>query len=306
MASPDTLHVASVRLAAIAKAADLLWDCWQHGRRVPSIPEDVRPRTREEGYAVQALIQGRSAAPLFGWKIAATSAAGQAHINVTGPLAGRLLQERVIDLSRASEDVAWLPASAGRGRFAVELPFGVNHMKVAEAEFAFRMGRDLSPRDEPYSVDEVLAAVATLHAAIEIPDSRFDDFTIVGAPQLIADNACAHLFVLGSPTDADWRAIDLAAHRVTGSVVPAAPLLGPSSTGNRNEILTCEGNGANVLGDPRIALAWLANELSGLGVTLRAGEVVTTGTCLTPLPIGPGVDVIANFGVLGDVRARVI
>ena len=70
-------------------------------------------------------------------------------------------------------------------------------MRVAEAEFAFRMGVDLPPRPQPYSVDEVLAAVATLHPAIEVPDSRFDDFTIVGAPQLIADNACAHLFVLG-------------------------------------------------------------------------------------------------------------
>ena len=66
-------------------AAELLWDCWQNGRRLQSIPEDIRPRTREEGYAVQATLESRSAAPLFGWKIAATSVAGQEHINVTGP-----------------------------------------------------------------------------------------------------------------------------------------------------------------------------------------------------------------------------
>jgi hypothetical protein len=84
----------------VATAADLLWDCWQNGRRLQSIPEEVRPQTRDEGYAVQATLERRSAAPLFGWKIAATSIAGQKHINVTGPLAGRLLHERVTDLSR--------------------------------------------------------------------------------------------------------------------------------------------------------------------------------------------------------------
>src|SRR6186997_1651465 len=105
------------------QAADLLWDCWQNGRRLESIPEDIRPRTREEGYAVQALLEEHSAAPLFGWKIAATSKAGQAHINVTGPLAGRLLAEKAADLSRRSGAAA---------KTDPELTFGANHMKVAE------------------------------------------------------------------------------------------------------------------------------------------------------------------------------
>jgi 2-keto-4-pentenoate hydratase len=271
----------------MATAADLLWDCWQSGRRLQSIPEEVRPQTRDEGYAIQATLESRSTAPLFGWKIAATSIAGQAHINVTGPLAGRLLHERVTDLSRRNGEAA-----------KAVLPFGVNHMKVAEAEFAFRMGRDLPPRPHPYAVDEVLDAVATLHPAIEVPDSRFDDFTIVGAPQLIADNACAHLFVLGPPAPNAWREVDLVEHRVTGTVV------GRPLTGCQN--LTREGKGANVLGDPRVALAWLVNELSGLGLTLKTGEVVTTGTCLIPLPIAPGIEVTADFGPLGSVSARIV
>ena len=55
------------------------------------------------------------------------------------------------------------------------------------------------------------------------------------------------------------------------------------------------------LGDPRVALAWLANELRELGVTLRAGEVVTTGTCHPPLPIQSGDVFEADFGVIGKV-----
>jgi 2-keto-4-pentenoate hydratase len=256
--------------ASFREASVLLWDCWQQGLRIAALPDDLRPATREEGYAIQAELESRSSAPLFGWKIAATSAAGQAHINVDGPLAGRLLRERVFDSG-------------------AELPFGANHMRVAEAEFAFRMGRDLTPRWEPHTIHDVLAAVEALHPAIEIPDSRYDDFTIVGAPQLIADNACAHLFVVGPAAPPSWRRMDLVEHPVTGSV----------------GALTRSGSGANVLGDPVIALTWLANELSGLGITLRAGQVVTTGTCVTPLPIAPGDVVHADFGVLGAVTVTI-
>src|SRR5690348_4265612 len=156
--------------ANLTDASNLLWEHWTGGRRLAQIPEPIRPSSRADGYAVQATLEGRSGAPLFGWKIAATSIAGQRHINVDGPLAGRLLAEKVVpDGSTIS--------LAG------------NQMRVAELELAFRMGRDLAPRAKPYTVDEVMAAVATLHPAIEIPDSRYDDFCAVGAAQLIADNA---------------------------------------------------------------------------------------------------------------------
>ena len=58
-----------------------------------------------------------------------------------------------------------------------------------------------------------------------------------------------------------------------------------------------------MLGDPREALAWLVNELSNLNVTLAAGQVVTTGTCLVPLTIEAGQHVVADFGALGAVDA---
>jgi 2-keto-4-pentenoate hydratase len=254
------------------RAADVLWDGWLQRSCIPALPEDLRPATRADGYAIQQRIERRSASPLFGWKIAATSKAGQAHINVDGPLAGRLLRERV----HASGDA---------------VPCGTHdEMRVAEAEFAFRMARPLTPRPRPYTVDEVLDAVATLHPAIELPDSRFDNFTIVGAPQLIADNACAHYFVLGDAAPDRWRHTDLVEHRVIGTI---------------DGKLQREGKGANVLGDPRIALTWLANELSGLGLTLDAGQVITTGTCLVPLGVESGDRVRMDFGALGSVGVRI-
>jgi len=67
-----------------------------------------------------------------------------------------------------------------------------------------------------------------------------------------------------------------------------------------------EGGGFNVLGDPRAALAWAANELSGLGISLKAGEIVTTGTCVVPIPIARGDRVEMDFGSLGTVACRLV
>ena len=253
---------------AQAKAAsDLLIQHWREGTTLAALPAPLRPADRAEGYLIQAQLERLSTKPLFGWKIAATSLAGQQHIAVDGPLAGRLLSEMVF------------PDGA-------TIHLGANRMRVAEAEFAFRMNRDLTPRTDPYGIDEVLDAVAALHLAIEVPDSRFEDFTVSGAAQLVADNACGHQFVLGSEAPANWRSLDLASHRVIGQV------------GTR---LSREGLGANVLGDPRFALVWLVNELSRHDLTLAANQIVTTGTCLAPLEIGEGDEVSMDFGVLGRV-----
>jgi len=250
----------------IAAASRTLHRHWRAGTRLEALDASERPLDRVEAYAIQAELGRASTAPLFGWKIAATSEAGQKHINVPGPMAGRILAETVI-------------ADGGTASMAG------NEMRVAEPEFAFRMARDLAPRSSPFAVAEVLDAVDTLHPAIEIPDSRFADFVTAGEAQIIADNACAHLFVLGAPAKANWRSLDLVEER------PVTTLGGKQYVGH----------GKNVLGDPRLALAWLANELRGLGLTLRAGQVVTTGTCHPPLPIRAGDHVAADFGVLGKV-----
>lgn len=255
-------------------ASALLWGHWQGGTTLASLPDLMRPTSRTEGYDIQSRFVAKSANPIAGWKIAATSKGGQAHIGVDGPLIGRLLSERV------HQDGA-------------VVRFGANRMAVAELEFCFRMGSTLEPQAQPYSVDEVLDAVEALHLAVELPDSRFSDFTSVGESQLLADNACAHEFVLGPATTADWRNLDLASHGVVGIV-----------TSQSGERVRAEGKGENVLGDPRIALAWAANELSALSIPLAAGHLVTTGTCVIPMAIAPFDLVEADFGLLGTMSVR--
>ena len=256
----------------IRSAAALLWQHWQHTTRLDELPAHCRPYSRVQAYAIQAELAKLSDQGIAGWKIAATSKAGQQHIEVDGPIAGCLLSKRALE---------------GGARISL----AGNNMKVAEAEFAFRMGAPLPKRASAYSVPEVLAAVATLHPAIEVPDSRYADFTRVGAAQLIADVACACWFALGPATRADWRAIDLAQHGVTAY---------------RNGLVAGQGSGANVLGDPRVALTWIANELCTYGDGLRAGDVVITGTCVTPVPVAAGDRFNADFGEIGAIDAQFV
>lgn len=251
----------------IDQAATRLLDAATSNARLDGLPADCRPADLAAGYAIQERVTQRSGRRVVGWKIAATSVAGQQHIGVDGPIAARLLSEHVI--------------GSGLG-----VPLAGNVMCAAEGEFAFRMGRDLPPRGSAYAVDEVLAAADTLHPALEVPDSRYTDFAHVGAAQLIADAACARWLLVGPAATVDWRTIDLVDHAVVAT---------------KNGAEAARGSGKAVLGDPRVALAWLANEVIAQGAFLRAGDLVTTGACVGPLTVAEGDTVTADFGTLGKV-----
>jgi len=256
-------------------AARRIRSLWLTGQVTDALTGEERPDGEREGYAAQralvtlALEDGDS---LVGWKIAATAAAGQRHLAVDGPIAGRLFA------SRCHADGA-------------EVPIGANRFLVAEAEFAFKLGTDLAPRDAPYSRDEVVAAVETAHPAIELPDTRFADPTRAGKAQLAADDACADRFVLGEPFIDAWRERDLAAQQVELRV---------------NGVNGTVGSGRDVLGDPCVALAWLANAHRLTGAGLARGEVVTTGVCGMPTPYVPGDVLSAEFEGLGRVEASIV
>jgi 2-keto-4-pentenoate hydratase len=253
---------------AIKQAAALLWQTRLDERRVDALPPALRPTSLEEGYAIQEAMLPIVNQPPVGWKIAATSAAGQKHIGVTEPLAGRLFRDFV------QQDGA-------------RRPIARNHMRVAEAEFCFRLARDLPPRGRDYNMAEVCDAVGAMHLAIEVPDARYEVFDTIGAPSICADCAFHAWFLLGKVVP-DWQKLDL----------PNQPV-----RALKKDAVVAEGKGANALGDPRLALTWLANHLNSRGLGLKAGEIVTTGTCVKPVEIAAGDTVVMDFGALGTIRA---
>ena len=252
------------------KAARLIWDSWESGNKINDFPRNISPKSRKEAYEIQKNLEYYSNMSVIGWKIAATSLEGQKHIGVSGPLAGRILKDKVFQPND-------------------EIDFGNNKMAVAEPEFAFKIGKTLEPKKIEYFLEEVMQAVDTLHLSIELPDSRFKNFSSIGEFNLIADNACAHQFVIAPPNQNNWRMIDLSKHKVVIS--------------NSNNVHH-QGVGSNVLGDPRIALTWLVNELSKNNITLDKGMIVSTGTCAKPIPIKIGDTIKADYGKLGSISVN--
>lgn len=132
-------------------------------------------------------------------------------------------------------------------------------------------------------------AVEGVLPGIEVVDSRYDSWTTVGTPSLIADNACHAAWVPG-PLVKNWREVDLAAQQVRLLI---------------NGDLKGEGSGAAVLGHPLNALTWLANELNTRGVGLQAGDYVTTGVTTDIYLAEAGDRVLADFGALGQVELMI-
>jgi 2-keto-4-pentenoate hydratase len=226
-----------------------------------------KPGTVEAAYALQAEVAALEG-PRIGWKIGATSAAVQERLGFDVPFYAPL----------------FAPFVAGNGAaLSIVLVHGVG----MESEFAVTMGRDLAPRAAPYSRDEVAEAVVELAPAIEVVGCRVPGWPADPEPlMIIADDGCNLAFVAGARA-ADWRSLDLPAHAVRVTI------------GGEER---ASGTGADVMGHPLEALAWLANQLSAAGETLRAGEVVTTGTATGFTPVAPGDTVVADFGSLGRVE----
>lgn len=252
------------------QAALQLLATWQEIRQIDALDAAHRPASRAQGYATQAALFAATQDVTYGWKIAATSVAGQKHIGVSGPLAGRLLASRRL--------VSGDPVSLSG-----------NVMRVMEAEFAFHLGRDVLPASQALSQHDVMSCVDALHLAIEIPNSRYTDFEHVGEASLIADFACAGHVVMGAAVQTPWQDKDLSQHVVHV---------------HRAGTLVAQGTGANVLGDPRLALTWLANELISHGMHLKKGDTVITGTCVVPVPVTEGDQMVADFGDLGQVAVQ--
>jgi 2-keto-4-pentenoate hydratase len=235
------------------------------------LPDAVRPRSAGEAYdcqdgVVEQLLDhygGR----MIGYKIACTNVIAQRQLSVDAPFFGRLLSAFCFDS----------PARVDSGQF---------FMRVVEAEFGFRMARDLPPVSAPRSRDEVADAVEGVIPAIEIVDSRFDDWTTIGAPSLIADNACNAAWVPG-PVLTDWRGIDLAAQPVKVWV---------------NGGLERQGSGSAVLGHPLNALHWLVNTLGSRGLGLQSGQYVTTGVTTEVYMAELGDRIRADFGAVGTAE----
>jgi 2-oxo-3-hexenedioate decarboxylase/2-keto-4-pentenoate hydratase len=232
---------------------------------------DVAPQTEAEGYRIQDALHGLLAADfgtLVGYKIGCTSPVMQRYLDIPHPCGGGVFAKGV------HQSGASLSAK--------------DFVRVGvECEIAVRLGRDLAPSQAPFTADAVALAIEAYLPAIEIVDDRYVDWPTIGAPTLVADDFFAAGCVLGKPV-ARSAAPDLLA------VVGRALI---------NGVEVGQGTGADVLGHPHNALAWLANHRAASGKGLRAGEIVLTGSLVKTVWLKAGDEVVMELAGLGRVEA---
>lgn len=152
-----------------------------------------------------------------------------------------------------------------------------------EAEIAYRLGRDLPPRATPYDAEAVMDAIASVHPAIEVVDSRLAGYPDVPRMWHVADHQSNGAFVYG-PGRTDWRAVDPMRQR---AILSADGKVIADTTGGNKAV------------DLMRLVVWLANHAATRAGGLKAGMFVTTGSCTGLLFTEPGAAVRAEFPGLG-------
>jgi 2-keto-4-pentenoate hydratase len=220
-----------------------------------------------DAYRVQSELARLAGGEVSAWKVTALTSAQQRGYGTDKPVAGALF----------APFFHTAPATVALAQFVVPL---------LECEIAFLLRRDLPARPAPYERAEIEAAVEAIVPAMEIADCRWP----AEGPDLLklADDMGNGAFIAGDGVP-NWRGIDLAGIEIAlahdGTVIE-------------------RGNAAKILGDPLAAVLALSNAQPLPASGLRRGQIVTTGTCTTPVPLRRG-RYTADFGPLGTIALTV-
>jgi 2-keto-4-pentenoate hydratase len=235
-----------------------LLEARRSGSVIRVAPEEL-PASESDAYAVQRAV-ARTLGPIGGWKVGAA-----------GP--------------DAAPNAAPLPASGILPEPAQLSPAYTD--RLVEAEIAFRIGRDLPPRDAAYTRDDVLAAIESCHPVIEVVQWRIADWRQASATLKLADGIGHGALVVGEAVPG-WQEIDFAGLAMRQEIGGAAPQQGVG----------------NPAGDMIRLIAWLADEGAVWAGGLKAGQIVTCGSWTGVTEAGPNVPVVVSFAGLAPVRLR--
>jgi len=255
--------------ADIKKIADELYNALQQKLMVEPLTSRYADITINDAYAIQQVMiknMTASGAQIIGKKIGVTSKAVMNLLNVHQPDFGMLLDNMLYKEGEVIKADSLIQPKA-------------------EGEIAFLLKKDLA--GPGITTADVLVATEGVMACFEIVDSRIKDWQI-GIQDTVADNASCGVFVLGDNL--------VSPHKV--DLNNCGMLL------EKNGELVATGSGAAALGSPAYAVAWLANTLGELGMSLKAGEVILSGSLATMVPLKTGDNLRVTIGGIGSCSVR--
>ncbi len=273
---------------AITEAAARLISALEQGAPCAPVRDLIGRTDVSSAYAVQTVLHERAlehGRRVTGRKIGLTAPVVQAQLGVDQPDFGVLY---------ADMDVT---ADARRGIDTARL---LQPKIEAEVAFVLSASLDTPGADGAFEPAAVAAAVGQVLPALEIVDSRIAGWDISFA-DTVADNASAGLYVLGEhrhdPAEfGDDLEAGLAALEMT--------LTRANADADADIAHVSSGRGADCLGSPLTALAWLADTATRHGEPLRAGQVILAGALGPMTPVSPGDEFVADIHGLGSVAAR--
>ena len=226
------------------------------------IPEACRPADAAAAIAIQSRVTELLALPIGGWKCSVPT---------------------------TQRPVIMAPIYATTITVGSPCPITpVGGMARIEPEVAFVMGRDLPPREQPYSESEIRAAIREPRLVLELIGTRFADPTTASFPELLADGIANQGLYVGSAVPG---ALD---HPL--DVIP----INIDAAGQDSHAVS----GKHPDGHPLLPLLWLANYLAQHDTGLRAGQIVTTGSYCGVVDVPLGTPLTVRFGELGTLAVR--
>lgn len=243
------------------QAAELLLAARRDTEPIENLPEALRPHSLEEAYALQDIV-ATAFGPIGGWKIGAPS-------------------------PDATPLFAPMPLLGGFASSGQTLAESYRRYRGVEAEIAFRLGKDLPSREQPYTREEVIGAIASAHPAIELLEPAFIDPDKVDRFSTIGDLQMNGGFAYG-PAFPSWQSADLTKESVLVTI---------------DGVVRFEGTASNTAGTDLLRLVvWLANEGQSRTAGLKAGDWITTGSWCGKFTANPGSEVQVRFSTFGGVQ----
>ena len=247
----------------VARLAAMLSEAIATGVAIGDVPQSAVIETEADAYRVQALVRSSLVRSSL------------------GPVVGWKVGRR----SPEAAPVCAPLFSSRMHAFGTVLGRDAFRLWRIEAELAFGLARDLPPVARPRGRDEILAAVGEVFAVFEILDSRYAAWPDMAPAMLLADLQSHGAMVIG-----------------TSSPMPAATALQDVAVQLDIEGARVVDGGGNPAGDIVELLVWLASRADLEGRSLRAGDLVTTGSYTGIKVLPPGGRAEATFAGIGTVR----
>jgi 2-keto-4-pentenoate hydratase len=241
------------------------------GIAVPDYP-GVLPASLAEAYAVQDDALDLAGGEVVGWKVGRINPPVDGIDRLSGPI-----------FAGSVHDQSATP---------VAMPVFADGFAAAEAEFLLRIGTAPDPAKTEYTMAEATALIDAVHVGIEIASSPFPGINSNGATATISDFGNNNGLVVGAEA-AGWREHDINHWPVELWI---------------NDACVGAATSATMLDGPFGAARYLFEHMAARGITLRAGQWISSGavTGVHQIAIGDRVEATfdGRFAVTCTIRAR--